>query len=72
MERGLESFACRIEIGPGIFVLTGVLVLLVAFLTVSYQSIKAALADPVTSLRYEFADRNAEPFPGAIVYTNVY
>ena len=52
-ERWLESFAYRIEIRPGIFVLTGALVLLVAFLTVSYQSIRAALADPVKSLRYE-------------------
>ena len=53
MERWLDGFAYRIEIGPGIFVLTGVLVLLMALLTVSYQSIKAALADPVKSLRYE-------------------
>lgn len=53
MERWLESFAYRIEISPEIFVLTGALVLLVAFLTVSYQAIKAALADPVKSLRYE-------------------
>ena len=53
MQRWLEGFAYRIEIGPGLFVLTGVLVLLIALATVSYQSIKAALADPVKSLRYE-------------------
>lgn len=53
MQRWLEGFAYRIEIGPGLFVLTGVLVVLIALLTVSYQSIRAALADPVKSLRYE-------------------
>ena len=53
MQRWLEGFAYRIEIGPGLFVLTGALVLLIALATVSYQSIKAALADPVKSLRYE-------------------
>ena len=53
MERWLEGFAYRIEIGPALFLLTAGLVLLVALLTVSYQAIKAALADPVKSLRYE-------------------
>ena len=53
MQRWLEGFAYRIEMGPGLFVLTGVLVLLIAVLTVGYQAVKAALADPVKSLRYE-------------------
>ena len=53
MRRWLESFAYRIEIGPGVFVLTGALVLLIALMTVSYQAIKAATTDPVRSLRYE-------------------
>ena len=53
MQHWLDDFAYRIEVGPGIFVFAVVLVLLVAVLTVSYQSIKAALADPVKSLRYE-------------------
>jgi putative ABC transport system permease protein len=53
MQRWLEGFAYRIDIGPGVFIVTGFLVLLIALLTVSYQSIKAALADPVKSLRYE-------------------
>ncbi|HMB92483.1 MAG TPA: FtsX-like permease family protein, partial [Rhodothermales bacterium] len=53
MQRWLEGFAYRISQGPGVFVLTGGLVLLIALATVSYQSIKAALADPVKSLRYE-------------------
>jgi putative ABC transport system permease protein len=53
MERWLDGFAYRIEIGPAVFLFTGVLVLLVVLATVSYQSIRAALADPVKSLRYE-------------------
>jgi putative ABC transport system permease protein len=53
MNRWLEDFAYRIEIGPGIFLLAGALALLIALTTVSYQSIKAALANPVKSLRYE-------------------
>ena len=53
MDRWLKNFPYRIDMGIWIFVLSGVLVLLVAILTVSYQSIKAALANPVDSLRYE-------------------
>lgn len=53
MQRWLEGFAYRIKIGPGVFLLTGVLVLLIMLATVSYQSLKAAFADPVKSLRYE-------------------
>jgi putative ABC transport system permease protein len=37
----------------GVFILSGLLALLIAWGTVSYQSIKAALANPVESLRYE-------------------
>ena len=53
MRRWLEDFAYRIEIGAGVFFLAGGAVLLVALLTVSYRAAKAALADPVESLRYE-------------------
>lgn len=53
MTRWLENFAYRIEIGPGLFLLTGVLALSIALLTVSYQAVSAALADPVKSLRHE-------------------
>ena len=49
----LEAFAYRIEIRGGEFLIAGLAALGVAFLTVSYQAIKAALADPVQSLRYE-------------------
>ena len=53
MSRWLEDFAYRIEIGPGLFLMAGGLAILVALATVSYQAVKAALADPVKSLRHE-------------------
>jgi putative ABC transport system permease protein len=49
----LADFAYRIDIGPGIFLLAGGLALLIALATVSWQSIRAALANPVDSLRSE-------------------
>jgi putative ABC transport system permease protein len=49
----LENFASRIGISWDIFIIAGAGVLLIALLTVSYQSIKAALANPVKSLRSE-------------------
>jgi putative ABC transport system permease protein len=53
MNQWLQDFAYHITLGPGLFLLAGGLALLIALLTVSYQAIKAALADPVKSLRYE-------------------
>lgn len=53
MSRWLEDFAYRIEIEWWVFIIAGALALLVALLTVIYQAIKAALANPVESLRYE-------------------
>lgn len=49
----LQGFAYRIDLGWGVFVLAGALALLIALLTVSAQTIKAALANPVEALRYE-------------------
>lgn len=53
MDRWLNSFAFRIEMGAWIFITAAVLTTLAALITVSYQSIKAALVNPVKSLRYE-------------------
>jgi putative ABC transport system permease protein len=53
LNRLLESYAYRIEISWWIFALAGVLALLIALLTVSFQAIRAALANPVKSLRTE-------------------
>ncbi len=49
----LESFAYRTEVNPMVFALGGLVSIIVAWLTVSYQSLKAASTDPVSSLRYE-------------------
>lgn len=51
--RWLQGFAYRTGIGLWIFVLSAVLALVIAMLTVSYKTIRAALADPVEALRYE-------------------
>jgi putative ABC transport system permease protein len=53
LERWLQNFAYRITIGPATFFLAGLLALLIALLTISFQAIKAALANPVEALRYE-------------------
>lgn len=53
MERWLDDFAYRIDISWWIFVIAGLVALTMALATVSYQSIRAALANPVKSLRYE-------------------
>jgi putative ABC transport system permease protein len=49
----LQGFAYRVSLNPLLFPLAGLIALAVALATVSYQSLKAALADPVDSLRYE-------------------
>jgi ABC-type antimicrobial peptide transport system permease subunit len=49
----LEDFAYRIDVNPFFFLTAGILSLVIAILTVSYQAIKAALANPVDSLKYE-------------------
>ncbi|MFB3133215.1 MAG: ABC transporter permease [Rhodothermales bacterium] len=53
MTRWLENFAYRVEMSWPIFLLAGALALAIALLTVSYQAIRAALANPVKALRYE-------------------
>ncbi len=53
MQKWLSGFAYRIEISWWIFAAAGVLALLIALLTVGVQSVKAALANPVKSLRSE-------------------
>ena len=53
MSKWLKDFAYKVSIGPLVFLLSAGLTLIVAVLTVSYHSLKAALANPVDSLRYE-------------------
>ncbi len=53
MRRWLESYAVRTTIGIGIFLLAGALALVIAVLSVSYQTLRATTANPIRSLRYE-------------------
>jgi putative ABC transport system permease protein len=53
MNKWLQEFAYRINIGIGTFIASAIIALLLALLTVSLLTIKAALANPVKSLRYE-------------------
>ncbi|HEY3430032.1 MAG TPA: FtsX-like permease family protein, partial [Cyclobacteriaceae bacterium] len=53
MNKWLLSFAYRIELNAFVFVLAGIISLLIAWATVSFESIKAAVSNPVKSLRNE-------------------
>jgi putative ABC transport system permease protein len=53
MQQWLASFAYRVDLGVGVFVLAGGAALLIALLTVSTQAIRAARTDPATTLRSE-------------------
>jgi putative ABC transport system permease protein len=53
MHEWLQGFAYRIEIGTGVFVLASVSVMLITVLTIGFQAVRAALANPVKSLRSE-------------------
>jgi len=53
MNRWLQNFAFRVEIGVWTFVSVGFMALIIALVVVSYHSIKAALTNPVNTLRYE-------------------
>ena len=53
MNKWLEDFAYRININWTVFLVAGLCTLLIALLTVSFQAIKAAIANPVKSLRTE-------------------
>jgi putative ABC transport system permease protein len=53
MNQWLEGFAYRINVGISAFAIAGIAVILIAWITVSYQSIRAAIVNPVNSLRSE-------------------
>jgi len=53
MHKWLQDFAYRIELSWWMFVLAGGIALLIALATVSFQAVKAAIANPVESLRHE-------------------
>lgn len=53
MQKWLQGFAYRVEIHWIVFIMSGLLALLIAILTVGFQAIKAAVSNPVKSLRTE-------------------
>ncbi|WP_121808119.1 ABC transporter permease [Mucilaginibacter kameinonensis] len=53
LEHWLEKYAYRVSIGLGVFVVSGIIALVITLLTISFQAIKAALTNPVKSLRSE-------------------
>ena len=53
MNKWLQDFAYRINMPWWVFIVAGLLAALIAFITVSFQAIKAAMANPVKSLRTE-------------------
>jgi putative ABC transport system permease protein len=53
MNNWLKDFAYRINIQWWVFIVAGILAAMIAFVTVSFQAIKAAVSNPVKSLRTE-------------------
>jgi len=53
MTRWLQNFAYRIDLSIWIFLVAGVIAMTIALLTVGYQTVKAAIVNPVHALRYE-------------------
>jgi putative ABC transport system permease protein len=53
MNKWLEDFAYKINIGWAVFFIAGFIAIVIAMLTISFQSIKAAISNPVKSLRTE-------------------
>ena len=53
MNQWLQGFAYRIDIGAGVFLLAAVSIMLITLLTIGFQAVRAALANPVKTLRSE-------------------
>jgi putative ABC transport system permease protein len=53
MNQWLRKFAYRIELDLSVFLLPALLTLVIAWMTVSFHTVKSARANPVESLRYE-------------------
>src|SRR3546814_8981417 len=53
MDKWLQGYAYRVDINWWMFLLAGALAIVIALITVSFQVIRAAIANPVTSLRTE-------------------
>ena len=53
MDKWLQNFAYRIELGYAVFIIAGLLSFLIAWCTVGFESLKAAMGNPVKALRNE-------------------
>ena len=53
MDLWLSSFAYHVAIGPDVFIVAGGIAVVLALVTVTWQSLSAARANPIDSLRYE-------------------
>ena len=53
MHKWLQDYAYRVDIGWGVFAVAGILALLIALFTISFQAIRAAVANPAVSLKNE-------------------
>jgi putative ABC transport system permease protein len=53
MKKWLQDFAYRIDMPWWIFIVAGIMAAIIALVTISFQAIKAAVANPVKSLRSE-------------------
>ncbi|HEX4852177.1 MAG TPA: FtsX-like permease family protein, partial [Puia sp.] len=53
MHEWLQRFAYRVNIGVGVFFIAGASIILITIMTISFQAIKAAIANPAKSLRNE-------------------
>jgi putative ABC transport system permease protein len=53
MNKWLQDFAYRISIGWGVFIIAGALAVMIAFITICFQAVRAGIANPVKSLRTE-------------------
>ena len=53
MNKWLEGFVYKVEIGPYIFIISFALILVITMVTVGYQAVKAAIANPIQALRTE-------------------
>ncbi|HHH50100.1 MAG TPA: FtsX-like permease family protein, partial [Saprospiraceae bacterium] len=53
VDNWLQDFAYRVDLGWGVFAIAGIVVLVIAFITISFQSMKTALSNPLDALRME-------------------
>jgi putative ABC transport system permease protein len=53
MNKWLDDFAYRIDISWWVFVVAGIVALLIALFTISFQAVRAAMSNPVKSLKAE-------------------